>query len=89
MNIFPDSTKVACCIGTPENCVCTHDERILRAYAYSGFSEPMTPEQRKACIDEADSAGEGFYRVDELSKLDDQQLASAVIDAWNMYVNSN
>jgi hypothetical protein len=49
----------------------------------------MTPEQRRWCIQEADSAGEGSWSEEELAKLNDQELARAVLQAWWDYVRSN
>jgi hypothetical protein len=45
----------------------------------------MTLEQRQWCIQEADSAGEGSWSEAELIKLNDQELANAVLRAWADY----
>jgi hypothetical protein len=68
---------------------CRENEAALRHLAYYGFAEPMTPEQRAWCIDEADRAGEGTYRREDLEKLSDQELAKTVLQAWWDYVRSN
>ena len=49
---------------------------------------PMSVTEREWCVDEADRAGEGFYKADELRALSDQDLACNVLHAWRMYVAS-
>ena len=48
----------------------------------------MTPEQRKWCVGQADWAGEGHYTEEELTAMNDNDLAYAVLNAWNMYAQS-
>lgn len=90
MDIF-EGVKAPCCMGSEYigPCICTHDERVLREYAYGSSLSEMTLPQREWCIQEADSAGEGMYNESELSKMTDKELAGAVITAWNAYVQSN
>lgn len=87
---FSDISFV-CCRGPVDTgyCVCTRDESTLRRYAAGETLRAMTPDERQWCIDEADRAGEGFYKSAELSAMDDQELAGAVLNAWHMYVQSN
>lgn len=64
-------------------------DHVDAAYAAGETLRAMTPDERQWCIDEADRAGEGFYKSAELSAMDDQELAGAVLNAWHMYVQSN
>lgn len=81
---------VPCCQGEGVDCICGDDERVLRAYAYGGYNdEPMTPEQREWCLEDADRAGEGSYPREEAEGLSDAELAKWTINAWNAYVRSN
>jgi hypothetical protein len=71
-----------------EACICHPDECVLRHYAYTDYRVPMTQEQREWCIREADHAGEGYYSREELAGYKDKELDRAVLNAWNMYVQS-
>lgn len=77
------------CFEGEHDCICSDNERAMRHYAYIGVDKPMTEEQREWCVEEADSAGEGYFSLEELNALDDQGLAHAVLQAWSMYVSSN
>ena len=85
--IFP-SAKCDC---DPEgNFVCGDEEHALRLISSGDWPHgPMTPEQRKWCIQEADSAGEGSWNEAELGNLNDQELANALLRAWLDYARSN
>lgn len=87
-----ENRKVACCKG-PEHeteCVCSPDERVIRAYIRGDASlPPMTAEEREWCLDEADRSGEGAYPREEAEGFTDQELAKRVLNAWNDYVRSN
>jgi hypothetical protein len=85
--IFPSVT----CDCDPEgNFVCGEEEHVLRLISSNKWPHgPMTEEQRQWCIREADSAGEGSWSEAELLKLNDQDLAHAVLQAWRDYIQSN
>lgn len=75
---------VPCCSADSEGCACGKDERVLRAYKRREFGlPPMTPEQRKWCLDEIGSV-EGYTR-EEWVDMDDDLLASGVLSAWTDY----
>jgi hypothetical protein len=74
------------CFDNDHPCVCSQRERVLRHYAFYYLERKMSDEERQWCIEEADSAGEGYYSSGELSKMTDKELAYAVLKAWNMYV---
>lgn len=84
-----EGVEVGCCLGQLENCVCSDDERVLHAYADGRYTRRMSLEQRRWCIEEADSSGEGFYTREELENKPDRNLAQAVLHAWKMYVDSH
>ena len=67
---------------------CGHKEGAMRHYADYGYDKPMTSEEREWCIQEADRAGEGTYRREELEGYSDQGLAEAVLRAWADYCRS-
>ncbi|HQN17709.1 MAG TPA: hypothetical protein PKV86_01155 [Syntrophobacteraceae bacterium] len=67
---------------------CGQMERALRHYSAYGYDKPMTSEEREWCIQEADRAGEGSYRREELERYNDQELATAVLRAWADYCRS-
>lgn len=85
--IFP-GIVATCCMGW-ENCVCGNEERVIRGYVRGEVTIPMTEAQREYCISTADWAGEGYYNAKELSEMNDQELASALLNAWHMYAQSN
>jgi len=87
---FADIPMV-CCQGPVDAglCVCTREESTLRRYMAGEGLRPMTTGERDWCIAEADRFGEGHYSRDELEIMDDPRLAYAVLDAWQMYVQSN
>ena len=83
-----EGIDVDCCKGVYLNadnpCVCSIDERVLRAYSRSDILlETMTPEQRDWCLSEIESV-EGYDRADYESS-DDADLARGVLDAWQDY----
>lgn len=85
-NIF--TLQVSCCQDDGP-CICGDEERVLRHYTYAPIDlQPMTPEQREWCIQEADSAAEGAWSRDDLVKLSDRELADAVLRAWKDYAVS-
>lgn len=85
--MFDDQLPCHCFdIQEQQPCVCSQRELVLRHYAYSNYDRPMTKEERQWCIEEADSAGEGYYNETELQGMTDKKLAYAVLNAWNMYV---
>lgn len=75
--------------GDITNCLCGHNERVLRAYSEGRYISPMTDGQREWCLDESDRAGEGSYPREEAIGFTDQDLAKRVLYAWSNYVNSN
>lgn len=79
------------CDCDPEgNFQCGDQEHALRLIAAKTWPHgPMTAEQRRWCIQEADWAGEGSWSEEKLAKLNDQELANAVLRAWWDYVRSN
>lgn len=89
-NVFNHNLPCVCYVHTDEfnDCLCSPDECVLRHYAYKGFAEPMTAEQRDWCIREANYFGEGPYSPEELKNYSDRDLATAVLGAWNDYVRS-
>jgi hypothetical protein len=92
MTLFNDISFVCCrdpLAGGGCCCVCTREESTLRQYSAGEILRPMTDDERAWCVNEADRAGEGYYSEPELTSMDDQALASAVLNAWNMYVQSN
>lgn len=88
-----DGIEVECCMGSEfessHGCACMQEERVLRAYSAGRYTEPMKTNQRKWCAEEADSAGEGLYRAEELESLSDMELAHCVLDAWRSYVSTH
>lgn len=79
-----------CCMGDCARCVCSHKEMVVRQYAAGGTPpRPFTAEEREALVSDADWAGEGFYNRSELEAMSDQDLASATLNAWRMYAQSN
>ena len=87
MSVF--SIAVPCCQGDGADCVCSDNERVIRAYADGLDLPPMTTEQREWCIGEAERNGEGSYPREETERLNDKDLATAVLNAWWDYVRSN
>ena len=79
---------VGCCCEVVR-CQCAPEERVLRAYSDLRYTKPMTEAQRRWCVDEADRAGEGEYRREDLEKMPDDQLADTVLMAWWHYVQCN
>lgn len=86
-NMF-DGITVGCCQAPCDGCACDPAERVVRAYASNRYTGRMTPAQRAWCVAEADHAGEGYYRREELEALPDGALAAAVLHAWRMYCQS-
>ena len=72
-----------CCHKAEAECECPPAERALRAYAAGECSVPMTPEQRKACLEEIAQV-EG-YRPEDHAGDADGDLARAVLSAWVDY----
>lgn len=88
-----DNVETGCVCGpvaaAGAACLCTHDERVLRAYSEELRDlPPMTLPQREWCISEAVWAGEGAYQRADLVDLSDADLAREVLSAWRDYVNS-
>ena len=80
--------NASCCMGW-DNCVCGNEERVIRGYIRGGeITSPMSEAQREYCISTADWAGEGHYERKELSAMNDKELASALLNAWIMYAQS-
>lgn len=77
------------CSTCGANCACGDGERALRHIVNGTWPHgSMTAEQRAWCVEEADSAGEGAYKLSELEALNDQDLARTVLDAWTDYCRS-
>lgn len=64
-------------------CVCSPEERALRAYAAGGQLPPMTLDQREYCLREIDRV-EGYRRSD-VEPSNDADLARTTLDAWLDY----
>lgn len=86
-NVF-DGVNVDCCWPLVDACCCAPDERVLRAYSEQRYTGPMTAAQRAWCVAEAERAGEGAYRREELAALNDEDLARTVLSAWADYCRS-
>jgi hypothetical protein len=65
------------------SCVCAPEERVLRAWAYCGRTEPMTVEQRDWCLQEM-SRTDGYSAADHVNDSD-AELARTVIESWVSY----
>lgn len=79
-----------CCMGGRARCVCSEKEIAVRQYAGGGTPpRPLTAEERRLLVSDADWAGEGHYSRDELEAMSDQDLASATLNAWRMYARTN
>lgn len=74
-------------MNSDKNCVCSVDERVLRAYAEGRCHTPMTTRQREWCLNEAEWAGMGSYPKDE-APGNDKDLANWVLNAWNDYTKN-
>jgi len=86
VSIFPFELCTTC----HTLCVCGDEERALRRIAGEDWPHgAMLPSQREWCAREADSAGEGTYKYEELILLPDSELARMVLHAWAEYVRSN
>ncbi len=79
---IPDCPIVHTCQCFTDNreCVCGVTEKALRAWIHEPDMEPMTPEQRKYCLDEIEHT-EGYDRKD-YAGLQDAGLAQGVLSAW-------
>lgn len=88
---FSDLPCHCVCYAEPVDggCVCGTLERGLRLYSSCDDMRPMTPEERKLLINEADWYGEGHYSTEELQAMTDRQLAGATLSAWKMYNDSH
>jgi hypothetical protein len=69
------------CYSSEFTCCCDATERSLRAYMMGLITEPMTAEQREACISEIVYCAEGETR-ENVENLNDAELARAVLFAW-------
>lgn len=92
-DIFSNITVGCYCINRmtgkkPEKCLCGPEESVIRAYLNGDIKIAMTHEQREWCIGTADWAGEGHYDRKELEAMTDLELASALMNAWYMYAQS-
>lgn len=90
--VFGDVHAPCRCMALPTPgtlCQCGNNERVIRAIAGGLIDYKMLPEQRAWCIDQAEWAGEGYYRREELEAMTDQDLAQAVLDMWNEYVKTH
>jgi hypothetical protein len=88
--IFPYSPCVCYYDPDRKGCRCGDEEKALRHFSGRTWPHgPMTPEQRAWCIDEADRAGEGSFKREDLEQLTDRDLAADVLRAWTDYVRSN
>ena len=83
-----ENILVECCSGSEETCVCSPEERVLHAYTDGRYTQPMTPEQREWCLDEALHFYEGAYQESYLAACDDRSLANHVLSAWRDYCRS-
>lgn len=71
-------------------CFCDPVERYIRHYAYGGdFPRGLlSQEQRSHLIREADRAGEGMFRKEELEIMNDRDLCRSYMSAISAYVGS-
>lgn len=82
---MPGSAAIPClCRPEPAaaGCACNADERALRAWAYNGHAAPMTAEQRAWCADQVRRCGDATDQPDSFDDATDEQLARAVLCAW-------
>lgn len=81
----------ACCRGGDHShrCECSPKEMAVRRYADGDDIRPMTAEERDDLVGDANRCGEGYYDCKELEALSDRDLASATLNAWRKYVQSN
>lgn len=83
--------SVSCCQPPAlwrDGCICSDEERVIRAYATGRCTVPMTPAQREHCHSEAYRAAEGALTRQELEDATDQELARALLGAWAGYCRS-
>lgn len=72
------------CYPPSLGCVCSNEERALRAYAHHYVPcEPMNHDTRAWCLSEIDSV-EGYNRK-EYESVSDGRLAATVLSAWADY----
>jgi hypothetical protein len=64
-------------------CVCSPEEKALRAWAYHGRTEAMTAEQRAWCLGQIRQV-EGYASADHVGDSD-AALAKVVLGAWRDY----
>ena len=88
---FSDLPCRCVCYDEPVDggCLCGTLERALRLYSSCDDMRPMTQEERKLLINEADWFGEGHYSTSELQVMTDKQLAAATLSSWKMYIDSH
>jgi hypothetical protein len=84
VNLF-SNIEYKCC-SDKEKCLCTKTEMALRRYAEGDDILAMNEEQRLFCIEQAEFCSEGYYSVEELTKMSDTDLARSVIHSWAMYI---
>lgn len=76
-------------LGSPDCALCTESERFVRHYVHGPVICPMDELEREFCVVEADLCGEGMFSQDQLTAMNDQELAKSVMTAWSAYVSSN
>jgi len=62
--------------------LCRLEERAIRRIAEGSWGAPMTGEQRRWCVQQADHAGGWAYHPEDTKDLPDRELAAAVLQAW-------
>ena len=73
------------CVCTWAHCVCTDEERLVRARLQPDCRlPPLTDDERYDLIEEAIYCGKGEYSEEDLQPLSDRDLCAAVIDAWTI-----
>lgn len=80
--LFADMS--APCCSPCSDCICTHTERVLRAYQNDrgiGAMPVLTPEQRAICLEHIETFEEGANAADWAGSSD-SELADGVLVAW-------
>lgn len=82
---FPDCPDLPCqCPRASDGCVCIDSERALNAWAYNGYSVPMTQEQRLWCIPQIYNGPDPLMKPPpwRVANYSDRELAGAVLISW-------
>lgn len=63
-------------------CVCSDDERLVRARIYGKLKAPLYVDERDRLSQDADYCFKGERLYAELIQLDDVDLCRATLDGW-------